>query len=718
MARLTATNGVVVLAAGALATIPASAFTIAALFRRSGTTTDGFETLLVLDAAVNGTIITNIGADAGSSPYVVQFGQGGTTATFGFSDLVDDTDYLFVVRKTDGDVTPRANLYQFGPGAAWRGWADGSTTVENRADTIVEARILNQPGGFPWNGGIYVAAVWDGALAEADITNVTTGLHIGVQQWLDSNPVALWRPGETDPVQDESAAGTSDETSSSGVTITAGDPADFDMQFGADTITGTLAATLPALTGEFDGALGVAGAVAATLPAVTSDLNGEISATTGNLTVVLPALTTALVGVVGVAGDVDAVLPVITAALAGETTVAGQLDAQLPALVGDFDGGIGIAGSITATLPALTSQFNGAVLAAGVLDVTLPSIVADLTGAVGATVGVLAATLPALDADLVGTVEATTAILTVTLPSITSELDGALATTGVLGVTLPGLTAELDGVLGADGQLDAMLPALQFTGTGTIDAGPGLVVIVLPALTSALTGQVAADGPLDTTLPAITSQFSGTVEQEATGQLDVTLPSLSAALIGTSEALPPAPGVDLMTLAFAIVTGVGECVREELAETDAGVPDRFCLIVPGEIAWDECECGQFAQSITTEVPSENFPFPATDRRSTACGPQFLVVTVVASLTRCVPTFDRNNKPPSCDALFAAALRLEEDRTALRRGVTCCLRGMRNTYTSPIRITDFTVGAATSVGPNGMCAGVELTYQFAVSNVCC
>lgn len=170
-----------------------------------------------------------------------------------------------------------------------------------------------------------------------------------------------------------------------------------------------------------------------------------------------------------------------------------------------------------------------------------------------------------------------------------------------------------------------------------------------------------------------------------------------------------------MTLAFTIVTGVGECIVQELAETEGGTPNRVCLAVPGDIAWDECDCGQFAQTVTQSVPSENFPIAATDRRTTACGPQHLVYSVTSSLTRCVPGFNaRTGTPPSCDALFRAARILEEDRWALRVGVTCCLLALRKAYV----LTDFTVGTAVTVGPQGQCAGVELTWQFGIRNVCC
>ena len=49
--------------------------------------------------------------------------------------------------------------------------------------------------------------------------------------------------------------------------------------------------------------------------------------------------------------------------------------------------------------------------------------------------------------------------------------------------------------------------------------------------------------------------------------------------------------------AAAIVTGVGMCVVQELTNTPetGALPQRIVLMTPGEIAWDGCDCGQFAQ---------------------------------------------------------------------------------------------------------------------------
>lgn len=186
------------------------------------------------------------------------------------------------------------------------------------------------------------------------------------------------------------------------------------------------------------------------------------------------------------------------------------------------------------------------------------------------------------------------------------------------------------------------------------------------------------------------------------------------AYVVSSDTPPIPPEIDLMTAAFIIVTGVGECVVSELADTEGGIPDRVCLVVPGSIAWDNCECGQFAQTITSVAPSAQFPSPATDTPQATCAAPLAVVSVTMSLTRCVPGVSDRGFAPTCHDLLIAARVLEDDRATLRRALNCCLRDKLDGY----QILNYSIGAATSVGPDGGCAGVELSYQFALSNECC
>jgi len=164
-----------------------------------------------------------------------------------------------------------------------------------------------------------------------------------------------------------------------------------------------------------------------------------------------------------------------------------------------------------------------------------------------------------------------------------------------------------------------------------------------------------------------------------------------------------------------VVTGVGQCVYDALADTAGGQPDRYCPLVPGAIAWDKCECGQLAQSIDSSYPSSAFPVAANETPSIPCGTQLVVFPVRLSLTRCVhgPSAE-DQRAPKCDRLLADALVLEEDRWVVRRAITCCLQVMGREF----RIANFAVGAATSVGPQGSCGGVELTYLVGLGSTCC
>lgn len=164
--------------------------------------------------------------------------------------------------------------------------------------------------------------------------------------------------------------------------------------------------------------------------------------------------------------------------------------------------------------------------------------------------------------------------------------------------------------------------------------------------------------------------------------------------------------------AAVIVTGIGMCIVEELEATpeSGGVPDkmRLCLLVPGSIAWDGCECGQLALTIQSDYPTQTFPIDASDIPLTGgCGPSALVVEVLVSLTRCVPGLDAQGRPPTCAKLQAAALIQQGDAYAVRKAVTCCLAELKRTY----QILKYTVGRVNRVGPEGLCGGIELIFRF-------
>lgn len=163
---------------------------------------------------------------------------------------------------------------------------------------------------------------------------------------------------------------------------------------------------------------------------------------------------------------------------------------------------------------------------------------------------------------------------------------------------------------------------------------------------------------------------------------------------------------------FAVVTGVGECVREEVIATpESGgynTKMRWCLIVPGNIAWDSCECGQFAQTVTVKNPTRVFPVDASNEAlQGGCQTRPMMWTVTASLIRCIKGPKNDGKPPTCPELFVASQIQHGDEFAMRKGIECCLADMKKHY----RIADYRVGASQFVGPEGNCGGVEITYTF-------
>lgn len=148
------------------------------------------------------------------------------------------------------------------------------------------------------------------------------------------------------------------------------------------------------------------------------------------------------------------------------------------------------------------------------------------------------------------------------------------------------------------------------------------------------------------------------------------------------------------------------------------VPSRVC-VVPGEVAWDACDCasgGQLAVSITRVYPSVNFPteagFTALESRSD-CPPPWRVAEIIVSVLRCAPSPQENAVAPSCDALDATARLVDADATVTWAAVSCRVTELERSG----GIGDFIVRASTFVGPQGACVGSELRVLVALPAGC-
>jgi hypothetical protein len=271
-------------------------------------------------------------------------------------------------------------------------------------------------------------------------------------------------------------------------------------------ITGTVQGNLPALTGSTAGAVSVTGAAAGTLPALTGSMAGSVRAT-GTIAGSLPALTGATAGTVTVTGAVSGSLPAVTGALSGAVGITGAIGDTLPGVTGSASGTVTISGSLAGQLPALTGGMSGTVGGGvtGVLTGTLPMLVGSAAGRVGVT-AVVDGTLPAVVGSLLGRIVISGGIASL-LPAVTGSAAGSVTITGGIGATLPAPTGSLAGtVMGDDayGVLAGAFPAFSGSLTGAVEATPGTLhaSLVAPSLaTTNRVGLTASTRPTSTLTP-------------------------------------------------------------------------------------------------------------------------------------------------------------------------------------------------------------------------
>lgn len=278
---------------------------------------------------------------------------------------------------------------------------------------------------------------------------------------------------------------------------------DVDFYAGAPAgVTGTVAATLPALTASAAGTVPVTATAAVSLPPVAAAATGTAS-TTGTAAAALPAVTASATGAATVSGTAAATLPALSAAASGTASASGTATVALPALTAAATGTAGVTATSTATLPALAASAAGTANASSTAAAVLPAVQAAVVGDVaGATSGGIAATLPALTAAASGTAAATGTVAAA-LPALGATAAGTATATGTLATALPALTATITGATDTiTGTVNAALPALQTAAVGTPIA-TGLVAVTLPALVAAANGSSPIDGTIAVTLPAL-----------------------------------------------------------------------------------------------------------------------------------------------------------------------------------------------------------------------
>lgn len=166
---------------------------------------------------------------------------------------------------------------------------------------------------------------------------------------------------------------------------------------------------------------------------------------------------------------------------------------------------------------------------------------------------------------------------------------------------------------------------------------------------------------------------------------------------------------------FNIASTVLECVRERIVDI-AGLPEfgRVC-VVPGDVAWDACDCGQLTITNPLQFNSVSFPTPSPGNTETFCGAPYTVSTFELTALRCSPSPDRNGHPPSCAALSNAAQLLYQDKYYMRVAAQCCLAELRNNNNNILE--DYNISQTQEIGPRGGCVGATMSFNVSLISRC-
>jgi hypothetical protein len=128
--------------------------------------------------------------------------------------------------------------------------------------------------------------------------------------------------------------------------------------------------------------------------------------------------------------------------------------------------------------------------------------------------------------------------------------------------------------------------------------------------------------------------------------------------------------------------------------------------VPGEIAWDACDCGgMLAVALSRLYLSDAFPEEA-ETVNGACQPPYEVGQFTVAVVRCAPNPEGVESAPPADELDTAAGRLLQDAPEMLDSVAAALCRLREDDD----VLDYLVTPVEPVGPEGGCVGVTLTAR--------
>jgi hypothetical protein len=161
------------------------------------------------------------------------------------------------------------------------------------------------------------------------------------------------------------------------------------------------------------------------------------------------------------------------------------------------------------------------------------------------------------------------------------------------------------------------------------------------------------------------------------------------------------------TLALqAILTSV----RTQLLVTPTGWPTTAReYIVPGQLAWDECECGLLAIEWLSAPYTSAFP-NVRQALADGCKPM-LALQVQVTVLRCAPSPGIHGEAPSPSDLMSAAITNLDDLEAVLTGTSQAVKTLEESNA----ILQYALSAPNPQGPEGGCVGVQQQLFLGYAN---
>lgn len=163
----------------------------------------------------------------------------------------------------------------------------------------------------------------------------------------------------------------------------------------------------------------------------------------------------------------------------------------------------------------------------------------------------------------------------------------------------------------------------------------------------------------------------------------------------------------MFTLALEAVLA---SVHGKLTVTPTGWPaSARSYLVPGQLAWDNCECGLLAIEWQNVSYTAVFPTPRQPLAD-GCKP-YLALQLLVTVLRCAPSPDESGNPPTPEALHAAAIVNLDDVEAVMSGTAQAVATLEDNNV----ILQYALGGANPAGPQGGCVGVTQQIFLGFAN---